>query len=194
MSRAAHFLCPRMGSQGRTRNQRQWLDRRNQRQAKLKVECQKMSHASLCRGQMAHLGGPRQDGSVSEHAIFGTLSRKTVLMEDQPLITCLWVPQKLRMLSGMGVPRTGLGVTHLLCSLQSKHGGSEQARLSLATTPIYIWPNLRPPHPPGAGHGSPPQKSPLGGVWIAQPSGHMAERVGLGDSWIWGSPPLGMEG
>lgn len=36
------------------------------------AECQKMSHATLW-GQMSHL-----------HAIFGTLSRKTVLMENHP--------------------------------------------------------------------------------------------------------------
>lgn len=164
------------------------------------AECQKMSHAILCQGQMAHLGGPRQDGLVSRTWHLWKMSRKTelmencLLMENHPLISCPWVPQKLRMLSGVGVPRTGLGVTHLLCSLQSKHGGSEQARLALATTPIYIYPSPRPPHPPGAGHGGPPQKSPLGGVWIAQPSGHMAGRVGLEAIWIWGSPSLGIEG
>lgn len=59
-----------------------------------------------CQGQTAHLGTPRQDGvragcgvGVSpKHTISGTLSRKTELMEIHPLITCLWVPQKLRML------------------------------------------------------------------------------------------------
>lgn len=65
------------------------------------------------------------------------------------------------MLSGVGVPRTGLGVTHLLCSLQSKHGGSEQARLALATTPIYIWPSLRLPTPRGGPWG-PSSKIPSG--------------------------------
>lgn len=68
-----------------------------------------------------------------------------------------------------------------------------QGRLGwLWPLPLYIlWPS---PHPPGAGHGGPPQKSPRGGVWIAQPSGHVAGRVGLGAIWIWGSPPLGMKG
>lgn len=70
-----------------------------------------------------------------------------------------------------------------------------QSRLGWLWPPLlYIFGPASAYLPPGAGHGGPPQKSPLGGVWIAQPSSHMAERVGLGAIWIWGSPPLGMEG
>lgn len=107
-------------------------------------------------------------GVSPEHAISGTLSSKTelmencLLMESHPLITCLWVPQKL---SGVGV-----GSQEQVWGLPTYCAASRasmvvQSRLGwLWPPPLYIlWPSPRPP-PPGAGHGGPPQKSPLGGV------------------------------
>lgn len=71
-----------------------------------------------------------------------------------------WGPQKRRVLSGVGVPGTGLGITHLLCSLQSKHGGS--GRLGgLWPLPLYLYVLAQPP-PSRGGPRGPSSKIPSG--------------------------------
>lgn len=101
-----------------------------------------------------------------EHAIFGNLSRKTELMGDLSSVDgeatpyhLPWGGTEAEGADGVGVPSTGLGITHLLCSLQSKHGGSGQAGLALATTPIYT---LAQPPPPRGGPRGPSSKIPSG--------------------------------